>query len=143
MAMLDDMSAKLLFDTAQSLGMDALIETHTPNEVERGLKLGGTLMGVNNRDLRNFKTSLDNFARLSGSIPMSHTLIAESGIFTRHDIEKLTKDGAEGFLISESLMRHEDVLSATRDLTGKSKTCLLYTSPSPRDQRGSRMPSSA
>ncbi|MEP6341849.1 MAG: indole-3-glycerol phosphate synthase TrpC [Maricaulaceae bacterium] len=116
MAMIDDALAKDLFDTATDLGMDALIETHTPDEVRRGLKLGGTLMGINNRDLRTFDTSLDNFSRLTTHIPDSHTLIAESGVFTRADIERLTGEGAHGFLIGESLMRQADVEGATRAL---------------------------
>lgn len=117
MAMIDDALAKDLFDTAASLGMDALIETHTPEEVERGQKLGGTFMGINNRDLRTFDTSLDNFSRLTMHIPDSHTLIAESGVFTRDDIERLTGEGAHGFLIGESLMRQNDVENATRKLS--------------------------
>ena len=116
MAMIDDGLAKDLFDTAADLGMDALIETHTPDEVQRGLKLGGTFMGVNNRDLRTFETSLDNFSRLIKYIPESHTLIAESGVFTRDDIERLTGEGAHGFLIGESLMRQTDVEGAVREL---------------------------
>jgi indole-3-glycerol phosphate synthase len=116
MAMIDDDLAKDLFQTATDLGMDALIETHTEEEVTRGLKLGGTLMGVNNRDLRNFETSLDNFSRLAADIPENCTLIAESGIFTRDDIERLVGDGANGFLIGESLMRQDDVEQAVRDL---------------------------
>ena len=116
MAMIDDALAKDLFDTAADLGMGALIETHTPDEVRRGLKLGGTLMGINNRDLRTFDTSLDNFSRLTTHIPDSHTLIAESGVFTRADIERLTGEGAHGFLIGESLMRQADVEAATRAL---------------------------
>jgi len=116
MAMIDDSLAKDLFDTAADLGMDALIETHTKDEVTRGLKLGGTLMGVNNRDLRTFETSLDTFAHLAEDIPQGCTLIAESGIFTRNDIERLITQGAEGFLIGESLMRQDDVEQAVRDL---------------------------
>ena len=117
MAMIDDVLAKDLFDTARDLGMDALIETHTPQEVQRGLKLGGTLMGINNRDLRTFETSLDTFDTLAADIPKGATLIAESGIFTKGDIERLTTNGARGFLIGESLMRQDDVEQAVRGLT--------------------------
>lgn len=117
MAMIDDALAKDLFQTATDLGMDALIETHTKEEVVRGLKLDGSLIGINNRDLRNFETSLDNFSRLSEDIPKDATLIAESGIFTRSDIERLTAEGAQGFLIGEALMRQADVEAAVRELT--------------------------
>lgn len=116
MAMIDDALAKDLFDTAKDLGMDALIETHTKDEVTRGLKLGSTLMGVNNRDLRTFETSLDNFSRLATDMPSDSTLIAESGIFTKSDIERLVTEGAQGFLIGESLMRQDNVEQAVRDL---------------------------
>lgn len=116
MAMIDDDLAKDLYDTATALGMDALIETHTPNEAARGLKLGGSLIGVNNRDLRSFETSLDNFSKLAADMPKDATLIAESGIFTRSDIDRLTQQGAKGFLIGESLMRQDDVEQALRDL---------------------------
>jgi len=116
MAMIDDPLAKDLYDIAAALGMDALIETHTPNEVERGLKLGGSLMGVNNRDLRTFETSLDNFSKLAAGMPDDAVLIAESGIFTREDIDRLTREGAQGFLIGESLMRQDDIEQALRQL---------------------------
>lgn len=116
MAMIDDALAMDLFQTATDLGMDALIETHTHDEVTRGLKLGGSLMGVNNRDLRTFETDLDNFARLARDMPNQCTLIAESGVFTRAHISKLTGEGARGFLIGESLMRQDDVEQAVLDL---------------------------
>ena len=116
MAMLTDETAKALFDEASYLGLDALIETHTRGELERALKLGGTLIGINNRDLRTFETSLDNFARLAPLMPTSATVIAESGIFTRDHIETLTSQGAQGFLIGESLMRQDDVEGAVREL---------------------------
>ncbi len=117
MAMLTDRTAKALYEEARALGMDALIETHTKTELERGLKLGGTLIGINNRDLRTFETSLDTFANLAPSAPPDVTLIAESGIFTRGHIETLTAQGAQSFLIGESLMRQDDVEGAVRSLS--------------------------
>jgi len=116
MAMIDDALAKDLYGIATELGMDALIETHSADEVERGLKLGGSLIGVNNRDLRTFETSLDNFSKLAANIPQDATLIAESGIFTPADIERLTDEGAHGFLIGESLMRQGDIEHALQQL---------------------------
>lgn len=116
MAMIDDDTAEALFAEANALGLDALIETHDADEVLRARRLGGTLIGINNRDLRTFETSLDTFAKLSGSVGTGKTLIAESGIFTRADIAKLTAQGAQGFLIGESLMRQTDVETATREL---------------------------
>jgi indole-3-glycerol phosphate synthase len=91
------------------MGMDALVETHNNNELERAIKLGADLIGINNRDLRTFETSLDTFGKLSNKSPKGTTLIAESGINTRFDIKKLQKQGAHGFLIGESLMRENDI----------------------------------
>ena len=116
MGRLTDNTAKALFDEAGALGLDVLIETHTRGELERALKLGGTLIGINNRDLRTFDTSLETFAKLAPLVPRNATLIAESGIFTRDHIETLTTQGAQGFLIGESLMRQEDVEGAVRGL---------------------------
>ncbi len=116
LAMIDDDSAKALMDEATALDMDVLVETHNEAEIMRALNLGATFIGINNRDLRTFETSLDNFARLAPNIPDSVTLIAESGIFTRAHVKTLTAQGAQGFLIGESLMRQDDVAVATQAL---------------------------
>ena len=112
MGMIDDDTAKALYDEAAALGLDALIETHDAEELTRAVKLGGTLIGINNRDLRTFHTTLDTFTTLAPKAPKTCTLIAESGIFTRDDIETLTEHGAQGYLIGESLMRQDDVAKA-------------------------------
>lgn len=117
MGMIDDDSAKALFDEATALGLDALIETHDEVELERAIKLGGSLIGINNRDLRTFDTTLDTFTRLAPLAPKGCTLIAESGIFTREDILRLANDGAQGYLIGESLMRQDDVEAAVQELS--------------------------
>jgi len=116
LAMSNDDTARALIDEASALGMDALIETHDESELERAIGLGVTLIGINNRDLRTFNTTLDTFARLAPKVPEGATLIAESGIFTRDDIERLAKDGAQGYLIGESLMRQDDMAEAVRNL---------------------------
>jgi len=100
-----------------ALGLDALIETHDAKELERAIKLGSTLIGINNRDLRTFDTTLDTFVKLAPKTPKNCTLIAESGIFTRDDIIRLAENGAQGYLIGESLMRQEDVEEAVRALS--------------------------
>ncbi len=117
MGMIDDESAKALFDEANDLGLDALIETHDETELERAIQLGGSLLGINNRDLRTFDTTLDTFTRLAPLAPKGCTLIAESGIFTREDTARLAADGARGYLIGESLMRQDDVAGAVRKLS--------------------------
>lgn len=116
MAMIDDALAADLFAAANEYGMDALIETHDANEVERALKLGGTLLGINNRNLRTFETKLSSFKSLASNIPDNALLVAESGIFTNEDVLSLTRDGAQAFLVGESLMRQKDVELATRTL---------------------------
>jgi len=109
MAMINDSAARALMDEAAALGLDALVETHDEAELERAIALGASLIGINNRDLRTFNTTLDTFARRA-------TLIAESGIFTKGDIERLAKDGAQGYLIGESFMRQDDVVGAVKVL---------------------------
>jgi len=74
------------------------------------------MIGVNNRDLRTFDTTLMTFAKLAPKAPKDCTLIAESGIFTREDIEQLAGQGAHGYLIGESLMRQDDVVGAVKSL---------------------------
>jgi len=116
MAMIDDETAKSLMEEAAALGMDALVETHDEAELARAVNLGATFIGINNRDLRTFNTTLDTFTQLAPNVPDGVTLIAESGIFLREDIEQLAKHGAQGYLIGESLMRQDDVAGAVRGL---------------------------
>jgi len=116
LAMINDDIARALIAEAVELGMDALIETHNAAEMARAVNLGATLIGINNRDLRTFETSLDTFKHLAPDAPENATLVAESGIFTRAHIRTLTTQGAQGFLIGESLMRQDDVEIAVRAL---------------------------
>ena len=116
MGMIDDDTAKALYDEATALGLDALIETHDAEELARAIQLGGSMIGINNRDLRTFHTTLDTFTTLASKAPKNCTLIAESGIFTRDDILMLAEHGAQGYLIGESLMRQDDVEAAVRCL---------------------------
>jgi len=116
LAMINDDIARALIAEAVELGMDALIETHNAAEMARAVNLGATLIGINNRDLRTFETSLDTFKHLAPDAPENATLVAESGIFTRAHIRTLTTQGAQGFLIGESLMRQDDVEIAVQAL---------------------------
>ena len=116
LAMLDDAQAAALMAAAESFGMDALVETHTEQEVVRAVALGASLIGVNNRDLHSFHTTLDTFGELSRRIPDTAVKVAESGIFTREDVERVVGDGAEAILVGESLMRERDVERAARRL---------------------------
>ena len=118
LAMTDDATSRELIETANAVGMDALVETHTEDEVRRAVDLGATLIGINNRDLHTFDTSLDTFEQLAPLVPPHVPLVAESGIFTRADVERMSVAGARAFLIGESLMRQDDVEAATRALRG-------------------------
>ncbi len=116
MGMIDDDTAKALMVEAASLGMDALIETHDESELNGAINLGATLIGINNRDLRTFETTLKTFERLAPLAPQDALLVAESGIFTPEDVKQLAKQGAQAYLVGESLMRQEDVAGALRSL---------------------------
>ena len=122
LAMIDDQTAQSLIAEAHNLGMDALIETHTEAELRRAIKMESSFIGINNRDLRNFNTSLDTFRTLAKLAPNHCTLIAESGVFTREDILDLAEHGAQGYLIGESLMRKDNILDATKWLSGSMVT---------------------
>ncbi len=104
----DDALALALIQTAQDLGMDALIETHDAAEIERALRLPSPLIGINNRNLKIMQTDLATSERLAPLIPADRDYISESGISEPADISRLRKTGARRFLIGESLMKRAD-----------------------------------
>jgi indole-3-glycerol phosphate synthase len=116
MAAVDDETARTLNKTAHDLGLDVLIEVHNEIELKRALGLEGRLVGVNNRDLKTFETSLEVCERLKPLIPADKIVVAESGISRHADCRRLAGIGIEAFLVGEALMREKDVELSTRAL---------------------------
>jgi len=116
LAAIDDALARDLSEAAAEYGMDVLIEVHDEAELERALALPGRLIGINNRDLTSFVTSLAVTERLSSRLPADRIGISESGIATYDDLARLSQAGIRAFLVGETLMRAGDVTAATRQL---------------------------
>ena len=114
MASVSDAQARELEDAAFGWGMAALIEVHDGEELDRALDLKSDLIGVNNRNLKTFETTLDTTRELSKRVPAGKHLVAESGLSSPTDLADLAGYGARSFLIGESLMRQQDVAAATR-----------------------------
>ncbi|MDQ0507457.1 indole-3-glycerol phosphate synthase TrpC [Xanthobacter agilis] len=113
MAGVDDALARDLADAAAAYGMDAIFEVHDDAELDRALALPSRLIGINNRDLRTFETTLATCERLAPLVPQDRLIIGESGIFTAADVAQLARVGVHSILVGESLMRQDDVASAT------------------------------
>jgi len=119
MAMIDDGLAHELEAAAIDWGLDVLAEVHDETELERALKLRTRMIGINNRDLRTFVTSLETTERLASRVPKDRLVVGESGLFTPTDLARLELAGVRSFLIGESLMRQADVEAATRAILTK------------------------
>lgn len=111
-------------DIAAYLGMDALVEAHTEEEVEKALAAGAKIIGVNNRDLKTFEVDLRQSIRLRELVPEGIPFVAESGIRTPEDVAALRKCGVNGVLIGETFMRSQDKKQALTYLRGKAETCM-------------------
>ena len=116
MASVSDAQAAELEAAAFEWGMDVLIEVHDGDELDRAVALKSPLLGINNRNLKTFETTLDTTRELSRRVPADRLLVSESGLFTPKDLSDMAQYGARCFLIGESLMRQDDVTAATRTI---------------------------
>jgi indole-3-glycerol phosphate synthase len=119
LASVDDAMAADLESSAISLAMDVLLEVHQEDELERALRMKSRLIGINNRNLKTFETTLATTERLAPLVPKDRIVVGESGIFTPADLARLSRAGVSAFLIGESLMRQADVADATRTLLAR------------------------
>jgi len=124
-AILDDARLKRFHSLATEAGLAVLVEVHDDDELDRAVEAGAQLIGVNNRDLKTFKVDLATTERLAAKLftsPLTRhppLLVAESGIHTRADVERLAKCGAHAMLVGESLMRAESIAGKARELLGQ------------------------
>lgn len=118
MSAIDDTALAEIEAAALECGMDVLIEVHDARELERAMKLKSRLIGVNNRDLRDFSVDFQRSFDLVAKAPKGCTFVAESGLSTRADLDAMAAKGVRCFLIGEALMRADDIEAATRALIG-------------------------
>ncbi len=116
LASVSDAQAQELEDAAFSWNMDVLLEVHDAEELERASLLKSPLMGINNRNLKTFETTLDTTRTLSKQVPADRLIVCESGLNTPDELADMARYGARTFLIGESLMRQDDVTAATRHI---------------------------
>ena len=119
MAAVDDACARELDDAARELGMDVLVEVHDRAELDRALALEARLIGINNRNLKTLAVDLSVTERLASAVPADRIAVSESGLAGAGDLARMSRAGANCFLIGESLMRAGDVDAATRALLAR------------------------
>ena len=119
---LTDDQLRDLHEEARACDMDVLVEIHDPTELDRALAIGATLIGVNNRDLSTFRTDLAMSLEVAPTIESGVTLVAESGIRTKEDVQRLGAVGVDAILVGESLMRQPDLREAAAALVGQPRS---------------------
>lgn len=117
-SLLDDEQLREYIDIAQSIGLDALVEAHDGDEVLTAVDAGAKIIGVNNRDLRDFTVDMNNSIRLRRMAPADTVFVSESGIKTADDIKSLRDNNVDAVLIGETLMRSSDKKAALQQLNG-------------------------
>ncbi|MHB1133620.1 MAG: indole-3-glycerol phosphate synthase TrpC [Chloroflexota bacterium] len=117
-AALEDVHLVHMLRLAEEVGLACLVEAHDEEEVRRALACGARLVGINNRDLRSFSVDLATTERLAALVPADRTLVSESGIHGRVDVERLAESGVDAVLVGESLVRATDASGRLRELAG-------------------------
>jgi indole-3-glycerol phosphate synthase len=115
----DEKELREFIDLSHSLGLSALVEVHTGDEAARAVAAGAGIIGINNRDLKTFRTDLRTSIELAALIPSGRIVVSESGIEKRADIERLMEAGIRSFLVGEALMRAGDMGEKLRELMGQ------------------------
>jgi len=118
-AILSPSELESLLELCDEVGLDALVEIHTEGEAMVAVEVGADIVGINNRDLRTFRTDLETTVRLMDDMPDDLLVVSESGIHTREDVVRLREAGADAVLVGESLMREPDIGRKLRELLGK------------------------
>jgi indole-3-glycerol phosphate synthase len=119
-AALSDVELQAFLDLTDALGMTALVETHTEEEVDRAVKAGVEVIGINNRDLTTLEVDLNQFGKLASLIPDDRVKVAESGILSLEDARRLRGEGADAILIGEALVRHDAPQAAVAEFSAVS-----------------------
>jgi indole-3-glycerol phosphate synthase len=115
-AILELRTMQTFLNIAHSLHLDCLVEVHTESELKKVLDTDAQIIGINNRDLKTFQTSLDTTARLRRLIPKDKVIVSESGIHSREDVRRLREDDINAILVGESLMRSADINTKMKEL---------------------------
>ncbi len=120
-AALSDSQLEELYEVVTGLDMTALVEVHNKDEMERALKLGARLIGINNRDLKTFNVDLNTTAQLADMVGDDIVLVAESGIKNADDVKRMGELGAHAVLVGESLVKSDDMVQSVRQFSSQAR----------------------